>query len=373
MDFSLTDAQQDLAGLTRRIVGDHATHERLTHVETGPDRHDARLWSALADAGVLAAALPQRAGGDGFGLLEQCSVLIELGHAVAPVPYTSTITTCASTLAEFGDERQQKTWLTPVLSGEKIVTAALTEPHQPHDAPLATRARQDDGAWILDGTKTSVPVGGFADGFLVPAQTTDGPAVFLLGPSDGGVHVERQEVVDGSSEAWLDLDGVRLDDDRRLDGEPDVLRWLRTRATVGVCAEQLGVLERALELTAEYATERVQFDRPIGSFQAVSQRLADAYIDVEAVRLTLWQAAWLASEGLPCAAETATAKFWAGEAGHRVAHTAVHVHGGIGIDVDHVLHRYFVAAKRAEFALGGATQQALHLGSLLARAPEDPR
>lgn len=365
MDFSLTDAQQELAGLTRRIATDHATHDRLAQVENGPDRHDPRLWAALSDAGVLSAALPEHAGGDGFGLLEQCSVLIELGRTVAPVPYSSTITTGASTLAEFGDDRQRKEWLFPALSGEKILTAALTEPHQAHDAPLTTRARHEGGSWVLDGAKTSVPAGGFAHGILVPTQTPDGPAVFLLDASDDGVHLERQEVVDGTSEAWLDLDGVRLGNDRLLDGGQDVLCRLRTRATVGVCAEQLGVLERALELTAEYAAERVQFDRPIGSFQAVSQRLADAYIDVEAVRLTLWQAAWLAAEGRPCAAETATAKFWAAEAGHRVAHTAVHIHGGVGIDVDHVLHRYFVAAKRAEFALGGATQQALHLGALL--------
>jgi 3-oxocholest-4-en-26-oyl-CoA dehydrogenase beta subunit len=122
-------------------------------------------------------------------------------------------------------------------------------------------------------------------------------------------------------------------------------------------------------MTAEYAKERVQFGRPVGSFQAVTQRIADAYIDVEGVRLTLWQAAWRMAEGLDCDAELATAKFWAAEAGHRVAHTAVHVHGGVGIDVDYPLHRYFVAAKRHEFALGTATEQLRRLGALLAEEP----
>ena len=124
--------------------------------------------------------------------------------------------------------------------------------------------------------------------------------------------------------------------------------------------------ERALELTAGYAREREQFGRAIGSFQAVAQRLADAFVDVEAIRLTLWQAAWRAVEGLPCAEEVATAKFWAAEGGHRVAHTAVHVHGGVGIDMDHPVHRYFVAAKRNEFSLGGASAQLGRLGALLA-------
>jgi len=135
---------------------------------------------------------------------------------------------------------------------------------------------------------------------------------------------------------------------------------------VGLCAVQLGVAARALELTSAYAQSRVQFGKPIGSFQAVRQRLADAYIDTEAIGLTMWQAAWLLDEGLPCDSEVATAKFWAADAGHRVAHTAVHVHGGVGIDVDYPLHRYFVAAKHNEFALGGATAQLHRIGAALA-------
>lgn len=140
-------------------------------------------------------------------------------------------------------------------------------------------------------------------------------------------------------------------------------------ATLGVCAQQLGVLEKALEMTADYASRRVQFGRPIGTFQAVAQRLADAFTDVEAVRLTTWQAAWRMSQGmdghLAYAEELAIAKFWAADAGHRVAHTAVHVHGGVGIDLDSPVHRYFVMAKRLEFSLGHATDQLRRLGSLL--------
>jgi acyl-CoA dehydrogenase len=140
--------------------------------------------------------------------------------------------------------------------------------------------------------------------------------------------------------------------------------------TVGLCAQQLGVVGRALELTAAYTKERIQFDRPIATFQAVGQRAADAYIDVEAVRLTLWQAAWRLAEGLPAATEVEVAKFWAAEAGHRVAHTAVHLHGGTGVDIDYPLHRYFIAAKALEFALGGSTDQLLRIGASLAATRE---
>ena len=180
----------------------------------------------------------------------------------------------------------------------------------------------------------------------------------------------RQQVTGGGSAGRVTLAGVRLPADRVL-GSPasglEITDWLVAHGTVGLCAVQLGVVARALELTSEYARNRVQFGRPIGSFQAVTQRLADGFIDTEAVRLTMWQAAWLLESGDPAAGVAiATAKFWAAEAGHRVAHTAVHVHGGLGIDMSYPVHRYFTAAKHHEFALGGATAQLRRIGAALA-------
>ena len=207
----------------------------------------------------------------------------------------------------------------------------------------------------MSGEQTAVPFGAFADAFLVP--TDDG--VFLVEHAD----VRRQSVIDAADAALVRLDGIS---GARLDVP---VEWLRLRGTVGLCAVQLGVLESALERTARYAREREQFDHPLAGFQAVRQRLADAYIDVEAVRLSLWQAAWRLAEGLPAAEEVATAKYWAAEAGHRVAHTAVNLHGGVGIDVEHPVHRYFAAAKRIEFTLGGATAHLRALGDLLAADP----
>lgn len=362
MDFSPTEAQADLAALTRHILAHQVTPARLRELEDGPDRFDPELWAALAEAGVLAAALPESVGGSGFGLLEQCAALVEIGRAVAPVPYLASIVLGASAVARFGDAAQRERWAVPAASGRLVLTAAL----EPEVAPRATLGA--DGRWVLSGTVTAVPAGPIADLVLVPADTPSGRTVFLVKPSDDGLSVGRQRMVDSDSAGHLELAGVALPDDRVLGGVGDgdaVAGWLVARGTVGVCATQLGVTERALELTAEHARTRVQFGRPIGAFQAVAQRLADAYIDVEAIRLTLWQAAWRLSTGQPVEAEVATAKFWAADAGHRVAHTAVHVHGGMGIDLDHPLHRYFVAAKRHEFTLGGATQQLRALGSAL--------
>jgi 3-oxocholest-4-en-26-oyl-CoA dehydrogenase beta subunit len=372
MDFAFTDTQDDLAALTRRIVADLVTDDDLRRTAQQPDRFDARLWDALAQAGVLGAALPDSVGGGGGGVLELCRVLAELGRAVAPAPMVSTIATGAAAVAEFGSAQQQARWARPAAEGALVLTAALVEEGQPAvDAPTTRAERTADG-WLLTGAKTTVPAGMLADAVLVPAATDDGVAVFVVPAGSPGLTREPQVVVDGDREAALTLQQVPAGDDQLLGSVEDgaaVVRWLIAHAVLATCAHQLGVVERALEMTAEYAKERVQFGRPVGSFQAVSQRIADAYIDVEGIRLTLWQAAWRISERLDCDAELATAKFWAAEGGHRVAHTAVHIHGGVGIDMDYPLHRYFVAAKRNEFTLGAATEHLRRLGALLADEP----
>ena len=353
MDFGLTEAQTELAGLTRKILAER----------------DAP-WGDLAAAGVLAAGLPASLDGAGLGLLEQCSVLIELGRAVSDVPYLASIVLGAGALASFGTAAQREQWAAAAGRGSVVLTAALAEEDGDDPRRPSARAERADGRWVLSGVKTAVDAAPEADLFLVPCATPDGVLVFLVAPSDAGVSVEPQWLTDFASAGRVVLEGVVLGDDRVLAGHrqsAEVADWLVARATVGLCAVQSGVIERALELTAEYAKSRVAFGRPIGSFQAVTQRLADAFVDVEAVRLTMWQAAWLLSRGDAGAdAAVATAKFWAAEAGHRVAHTAVHVHGGIGIDVTYPVHRFFVAAKQHEFALGGATAQLRRIGGVLA-------
>lgn len=388
MDFSVTQAQEELSALSRRILGDQATPQRLSELEAAGDRFDPALWADLAGAGVLSAALPEPVGGAGYGLAEQCSILTELGRAVAPVPYLASIVLGAGAIAEFGTGEQIARWAAPAAAGQLIVTAALAEPDADDPRAPSTRAQRSDGRWLLTGTKTTVQAAARADLILVPAATDAGVAVFGVQRTDPGVTVRPQQLVDGAGSAQVDLAGVALADDRLLgSADPDsgstdsrstgsgaagsgssaeVVEWLLARATVGLCALQLGVTERALELTAEYAANREQFGRAIGAFQAVAQRLADAYIDVEGIRLTMWQAAWGLAAGLPCDTEIATAKFWAADAGHRVAHTAVHIHGGVGIDTSYPLHRYFTAAKEIEFALGGATTQLRRIGAALA-------
>ena len=290
-------------------------------------------------------------------------MLVEVGRAVADVPYLTSVVVGAGAVAEFGTNVQRSRWARPAGQGSVVLTAALEEVVA--GGPPCTAARSGSG-WVLSGVRTAVPFAPRADVFLVPGAALEGMLVFAVLPSDAGVTVESQSLTSLAPAGRVVLDAVVLDDSRVLGAGSDVAGWLAARATVGLCALQAGVLERALELTAEHARTRVQFGRPIGAFQAVAQRLADAAVDVAAVRLTMWQAAWLLSAGLPAEVEVATAKFWAADAGHRVAHTAVHVHGGLGIDVSYPVHRYFAAAKGNEFALGGATAQLRRIGAVLA-------
>ena len=364
MDFTTPEEANDLGGLVRDITESVCTPDHQRQLDSLDERVDRALWAKLVDADVLSAAAPESLGGGGFGVLEQTAVLTALGRQMAAVPYLESVVLAAGALARFGSESLQTEWATPAVKGEKILTVALDG--EMGQGPVQATTSGD--GYRLTGSRALVAYGPVADAYLVPAETDSGAKVFVVGSGDPGVTASSSHTTGHGSVGHLDLQGAEVAEDRVVGGE-DVMNWLIARAALGRSAFQLGVLERALELTALYAREREQFDRPIGSFQAVSARLADGYIDVKGLRLTVTQAAWRLSEDLSADVEAGTAAFWAAEAGHRVAHTAVHVHGGVGIDTDHPIHRYFLAAKQTEFAVGGATGQLLRIGRELAETP----
>lgn len=365
MDFTTTEASDDLGGLVRTITESVCTPEHQRALDALDERFDRDLWAKLVDADVLSTTAPEAIGGGGFGVLEETAVLTALGRQLAAVPYLESVVLAAGALARFGSPGLHSQWAGPAVRGESVLTVALDA--EMGQGPVQAAATSD-GGHALTGARAVVPFAPVADAFLVPAETDGGVTVFLVAATDDGVSVTSQRTTGHGSVGHLELAGTVVDGSRVL-GDAEVLSWLRTRAMLGRSAFQLGVLERALELTSAYAREREQFDRPIGSFQAVSSRLADGYIDVKGLRLTLTQAAWRVSEDLPADLEVDSAAFWAAEAGHRVAHTAVHVHGGVGIDTDHPVHRYFLAAKQSEFALGTATGALLRIGRELAETP----
>lgn len=366
MDFSLSETQTDAAELAATIFKNECTPDRLKAADKG--RFDRALWAKLGDAGLLGLSLPESAGGSGLGLLELCSVLIEAGRLVAPAPLASHLPT-ALAIAQFGDEATQAAWLPGAVSGKTVLTSAIAEERDHVPASPSTTAERDGDAWLVTGVKSVVPSGTVASLLVVPATTADGVTAFLVDPADAGVTVIGQRVSDGSQVARIELNRANGTVLGTVGNGAEVVSWLEQRLTLAAAAFELGVVRGALDLTAQYAKTREQFGRPIGTFQAVSQRLADGYIDVLGSDLMLWQAAWRLEEGLSAEKEIAAAKLWAADTGHKIAHTTVHVHGGVGIDMDGEAHRYFTVGKLGEFLHGGTTEQARRIGAILASEP----
>lgn len=365
MDFTFTDEQQTVAKVARQLFEHRATPEHLTELESGGIRYDAGLWAELASADLLGIALPESVGGAGGGFLELGVLLSEVGYSVAPVPVYATLVLGADTLARHGDSVLQQRFLPGVVDGSTLLTAALAEPGYSDPTAPRTTARADGEGWRLTGTKELVPAAQLADAIVVSAGADDGPGLFVVETARDGVDVTPVTTTNGEPFADVhltDAAGWRL----TVHDDADIVGALYTRALIGLCAMQIGVAERALKLAAAYTSEREQFGRPIGSFQAVQQRLADAFIDTEAIRWTTWHAAWLIAEGRPAEREAAIAKFWAAEAGARVTASAQQVHGGMGIDVTYPLSRYFLWAKQIELTLGSASQQLARLGNAYA-------
>ena len=386
MDFNYSEEQEAVRQLAGQIFGDRSTHERLKHLEAaagddGP--FDRELWKELADAGLLGIHLSEDVGGAGLDFVAACLVVEAAGRTAAYVPVVETMVYGALPIDRFGTDTQRKTWLTGAASGETILTAAMAElvgevilPGG--SEPATTATAEADGAWVLSGTKACVPAALVADAILVPATcrtadgATTGPGVFIVESGAEGVTLTRQNTTTGRPEAIVELDGVRVGADRLVGDGADgaaVIDCITDFATTALCIEEAGVCASALELTAEYTKTRVQFEKPIATFQAVGQRAADAYVDTEAIRLTAWQAAARLAAGLPSSSEIAIAKYWAAEGGQRVVHAASHLHGGVGVDRDYPLHRFFLLTEQIELTLGGATESLRRLGRILAAEP----
>ncbi len=370
MELTLDENQTAIVGLARKILEEKLPPERLRAIEGSQEWFARDVWAGLADAGLIGVALPEAFGGGGFGVLEACLVLEEVGRAVAPVPYQSTVMLAALPLAHFGSEEQRQRDLSDVVAGRAVLSAALTEPGEPGvSTSSATIARRVGDGYRLDGEKWFVPFADVARRILVPAVLEGEETVFLLEPAAPGVTLERVETTNLEPQWALRLEGARVAADDVLGGVGggrQVVDWTTARALAGLCAMQAGVSDKALRLTAAHVSEREQFGQKIATFQAVAQRAADAYIDAQAIALTARQAAWRLSAGKEATAELAIAKFWAAEAGQRVAHAAQHLHGGIGVDTDYPLHRYFRWTKLLELTLGGAAVQIERLGEQLA-------
>jgi alkylation response protein AidB-like acyl-CoA dehydrogenase len=360
VNFTLDESQVAVRDLAAQIFGDKVTNQSQRELEASGVTFDRALWSELAGAGLLGIGLAEEYGGGGLGFVEEALLLTEAGRVAAKLPLLPTLTTAAA-LAEFGSAALANEWLPKVADGSVVLSSALASFLEP---PLSVSA-----AGTLDGVVSFVPAGMDAAAVLVIAERADGTVgAYLIDPASSGVTREPQLTTAGAVEARLTLNGVSPMATLDADGR-QVREWLRERVVAGLCALAAGITAAALDITTAYATEREQFGKSIASFQAVATRAADAFIDVKAIRLTALQACWRVASRLPATEQVAIAKFWTADGGKRVMHAAQHLHGGIGVDKDYPLHRFFLAYTATELTLGGATEHLLRLGAELASVP----
>ncbi|MFI5616078.1 acyl-CoA dehydrogenase family protein [Streptomyces sp. NPDC051567] len=393
MDFTFTEEQQAAVEAARAVFADVAP-DRVPSPALTPgavaDDFDRPLWTGLAASGLLSLVLAEEHGGAGLDTIALCLVLREAARVLARVPL---LEHCATAMAvqSHGSPALAAALLPGAGLGTLVLTAA---PHgrTGHDpAELAVTAHRTststststDGAVgtnstvrVLDGIQTAVPWAQNADWIAVPAHTGDGRALLAFVPRTAeGLTLTDQCSTSGERLAELTLDGVRVPADHLVE-DPGAWERLRQLLTTGTCALALGLGENVLAMTSRYTGEREQFGHPVATFQAVAVQAADRYIDLRAMEVTLWQAAWRldaatggAGGPLPSAGDVAVAKIWASEGVRRVVQTAQHLHGGFGADTGYPLHRYHAWAKQLELQLGPAAAHEEALGDLLAAHP----
>jgi len=365
VDFALSAEQELLKKEARHFLETECPKSMVKKLEASELGYSPEMWKKMADLGWLGLILPEAYGGVGGSLLDLAVMLEEVGRTTAPSPIFSTMVMGVLPILEAGNEQQKKHLLPRVANGEVLLTMALAEPEADYQPQyLSTHAtHHKDGVFSITGTKLFVQNAHTANYLLVVARTGkvnaagDGISIFIIDSDTSGVASTPLITIAADKQFEVILDKVPCSNNDVLGGLnkgwPIVESTLR-KATALQCVEMVGVAHKALELTAGYAATRIQFARPIGSFQAVQHRLADMLTDVESARWLSYQAVWRLDKGLPAAREVSIAKAWTSDACQRVVSGAHHIHGGVGFDVDYDLHYHFRWSKALELNLGSA-------------------
>ncbi len=360
MDLGLNETQQMLKNSAREFLQAECPDTYVRAMEEDARGYTPDMWQKIAEQGWLGLIFPEEYGGVGLTYLDLSVLLEEMGRALLPGPFFSTIVMGGMAIMDAGTDEQKRRLLPQICDGQHIVTLALTEPSARWDAAgiQTTAAQNADGAWTLNGTKLFVPNAHVADTYIVAARTGDAERdvtlFFVPGDADG-VTQTLLKTIASDRQSEITLDGVSLSAEAALgevnkgwDTIEKVLAW----GAIGKCAEMVGGAEQVLEMTVEYAKQRTQFGRPIGSFQAIQHHCANMATDVEGSRYITYQAAWLLSEGEAAAQEVAMAKAWVSDAYRRICALGHQCHGAIGFTKEHNMQLYSRRAKAAELAFG---------------------
>lgn len=364
MDLAFSEEQEMLKKMAHDFLTDKFPKTAVKEIEESELGYSPEIWKEMAELGWIGLVFPEKYGGGGMKFLDLAMLLEEMGRACLPGPYFSTVVLGGLPILDAGSEEQKWEYLPKIASGEAIFTLALTESSARYDAAaIKFSATADKDAYILNGTKLFVPDANVADYMLVVARTSsgaepeDGISIFIVDTKSPGISCTVLKTIANDKLCEVVFNQVSVPKENvlgQLDEGWSEVKKIIERAAVGKCCEMVGCIQQALDMTVDYAKERKQYGRPIGSFQVIQHYCADMITDVEGTRLSAYQTAWLVSEGLPCTQEIAIAKAWAGEACQRVMALAHQIHGAIGVTIDHDLQYYTRRAKAAEVTFGDA-------------------
>ena len=361
MKLTLTEEQEMLRKTARDFLTDKCSKKFVKQMEESETGYSGELWQEMAELGWMGLAFPGKYGGGDMSFLDLAILLEEMGRACLPGPFFSAVVLGGLSILDVGNEEQKQEHLPQLIRGKRLFTLALTEPgrHNYDASSVAMEATRDDDSYIINGTKLFVPDAHVADYLLCVARTKprSGITVFLVDAKSPKMKHTVLKTIAGDKLCEVVFDQLSVAKANilgRLNQGWSPVEKIIQRAAVGKCCEMVGNVQRVLEMTVDYAKERKQFDRPVGSFQIIQHYCADMATDVDSARFSTYQAAWMLSEGLPCAKEVAIAKAWISQASQRVFALAHQIHGAIGVTIEHDLHYYTRRAKAAEVAFGDA-------------------
>lgn len=362
MDFTLSEEQEMLRKMARDFLDDKCPKALVREMEEDEKGYPPELWREMAGLGWMGLAFPEEYGGSDMSFLDLSVLLGEMGRACLPAPFFATVILGGLAILDAGSEQQKQKYLPRIANGKAILTLALTEASAGYDAgSIAVKAAKDGDAYVISGTKLFVPDAHIADYILCVARTDDraaaedGITVFIVEAKSPGISCTALQTMAGDKLYEVVFDQVKVSSENilgRLDDGWGIVQRTIERAAVAKCCEMVGAMQQVLDMTVDYAKEREQFGRPIGSFQVIQHYCTNMATDVDGSRFSAYQAAWRLSQGLPCAKEAAIAKAWMGEAYGRVVTLAHQIHGAIGCTIDHDLQLYTRRGKAAELTFG---------------------
>jgi alkylation response protein AidB-like acyl-CoA dehydrogenase len=356
MDFSLSEQQEMLRKIARDFFANEMPKTLVKELAESENGYSADIWKKMAGLGWMGLVLPEEYGGSGGSFVDLTILLEEMGRACLPGPFFSTVVLGASAILEAGSSEQKKRLLPKVASGELVLSMALAEPNAINSPnSLEVEARKVGEDYVISGTKLFVLDAHLADYVVCVAKTGRGLTLFLVGTKSPGVMCKLLPAVGGERQCQVDFNDVKVakgDILGKVNRGRDYVDKVMEKAAAARCAEMLGGAEQVLEMSVAYAKERVQFGRAIGAQQSIQHHCANMLNDVDECRCITYRAAWMVSEGLPCAKEVSLAKAWLNEAYPRVALLGHQIHGAIAFQHDHDMHLYFKQAEIGEVAFG---------------------